>query len=139
MREHLTGQFTPGTSILHRLDARAKFFGFLILIAATVCTDAWPGYALLLAVTAAVVAICGLPLRTALASVARMGWFFLLIFVMNALFFATDDATLFTDGTLSGGSSITKSAAGRFSPNSLSAAASANADATHTAYIAATT
>ena len=40
MREHLTGQFTPGTSILHRLDARAKFFGFLILIAATVCTDA---------------------------------------------------------------------------------------------------
>ena len=67
MREHLTGQFTPGTSILHRLDARAKFFGFLILIAATVCTDAWPGYVLLLAVTAAVVAICGLPLRTALA------------------------------------------------------------------------
>ena len=54
MREHLTGQFTPGTSILHRLDARAKFFGFLILIAATVCTDAWLGYALLLAVTAAV-------------------------------------------------------------------------------------
>ena len=52
MREHLTGQFTPGTSILHRLDARAKFFGFLILIAATVCTDAWLGYALLLAVTA---------------------------------------------------------------------------------------
>ena len=92
MREHLTGQFTPGTSILHRLDARAKFFGFLILIAATVCTDAWPGYALLLAVTAAIVAICGLPLRTALASVARMGWFFLLIFAMNALFFATDDA-----------------------------------------------
>ena len=92
MREHLTGQFTPGTSILHRLDARAKFFGFLILIAATVCTDAWLGYALLLAVTAAVVAVCGLPLRTALASMARMGWFFLLIFVMNALFFATDDA-----------------------------------------------
>lgn len=92
MREHLTGQFTPGTSILHRLDARAKFFGFLILIVATVCTDAWLGYALLLAVTAAIVAICGLPLRTALASVARMGWFFLLIFVMNALFFATDDA-----------------------------------------------
>ncbi len=92
MREHLSGQFTPGSSILHRLDARAKFFGFLLLIAATVCTDAWPGYALLLAVTAAVVAICGLPLRTALASVARMGWFFLLIFAMNALFFATDDA-----------------------------------------------
>ena len=62
MREHLTGQFTPGTSILHRLDARAKFFGFLILIAATVCTDAWLGYALLIAVTAAVVAVCGLPL-----------------------------------------------------------------------------
>ena len=58
MREHLTGQFTPGTSILHRLDARAKFFGFLILIVATVCTDAWLGYALLLAVTAAIVAIC---------------------------------------------------------------------------------
>lgn len=59
--------------------------------------------------------------------------------IKDTAFFATDDATLFTDGTLSGGSSITKSAAGRFSPNSLSAAASANADATHTAYIAATT
>ena len=108
MREHLTGQFTPGTSILHRLDARAKFFGFLILIVATVCTDAWLGYALLLAVTAAIVAVCGLPLRPALASVAPvficnfplffrrfhslLKAFFLLIFVMNALFFATDDA-----------------------------------------------
>ena len=49
MREHLTGQFTPGTSILHRLDARAKFFGFLILIAATVCADAGWLPALLLA------------------------------------------------------------------------------------------
>ena len=53
MREHLTGQFTPGASILHRLDARAKFFGFLILIAATVCTDAWLGYVLLLTVSSA--------------------------------------------------------------------------------------
>ena len=57
MREHLSGQFTPGSSILHRLDARAKFFGFLLLIAATVCTNSWLGYALLLAVTA-VASLC---------------------------------------------------------------------------------
>ena len=49
MREFLSGQFTPGSSILHRLDARAKFFGFLLLIAATVCTNSWLGYTLLLA------------------------------------------------------------------------------------------
>ena len=36
-----------------------------------------------------VAAAAALPLTT---DVARMGWFFLLIFAMNALFFATDDA-----------------------------------------------
>lgn len=92
MREHLTGRSLPAPRSCTGWTRGQSFSAFLSSSPPPCARDAWLGYALLLAVTAAVVAVCGLPLRTALASVARMGWFFLLIFVMNALFFATDDA-----------------------------------------------
>lgn len=92
MNEHMTGQFVPGSSVLHRLDARAKLLCFILLIAAIILTDSAWGYALVLGFMTVLICTCGLPVSTALGSVKRMFWFFVVIFIMNALFFTTDNA-----------------------------------------------
>ncbi len=80
------GRFLPGSSIIHRLDARAKLISFLILIAAAVSASTIWGYALAFLVTAAIAALSKLPPRTVLDSVRWLGTFFAFIFLMNALF-----------------------------------------------------
>lgn len=92
MNEHLTGQFIPGSSVLHRLDARAKLICFILLIAAIILTSSVWGYALILGFIAVLICICGLSVSTVLSSVKRMFWFFVVIFIMNALFFTSDNA-----------------------------------------------
>ena len=84
------GQYLPGNSLLHRLDPRGKFFGFLILIIAAVLTDSPLGYLLLFAVAGGIVALSGLPVQVVLGTVLRMGRFFVLIFVLNTLFFSSE-------------------------------------------------
>lgn len=92
MNERMTGQFIPGNSVLHRLDARAKLICFIVLIAVVILAHSVIGYALVLAFTAALIIISKLPLSTAIGSVKRMFWFFVLIFIMNALFFSSENA-----------------------------------------------
>lgn len=82
----------PGASPLHRLDARAKFFGFLLLTAAIVLTNTIPGYVVMLAFTAVAIRLCRLPVQTVTDSVQRLSGMFILIFCMNALFFNTENA-----------------------------------------------
>ena len=45
MSSRLTGQYLPGQSLLHRLDPRAKLFGFLLFAAAVIAADTPFGYA----------------------------------------------------------------------------------------------
>jgi len=87
---NMTGMYVPADSPLHRLDARAKFFGFLILTAAVILSNTVCGYAIILALTVTLAALCGMPLRTAFSSVRRLWSVFVVIFIMNAFFFATD-------------------------------------------------
>ena len=84
------GQYLPGNSLLHRLEPRGKFFGFLILIIAAVLTDSPLGYLLRFAVAGGIVALSGLPVQVVLGTVLRMGRFFVLIFVLNTLFFSSE-------------------------------------------------
>lgn len=88
---NMTGLYVPAKSPLHRLDARAKFFGFLILVAAVILSDSLYGYAIIVAVTIALAAMCGMPLGTAFASVRRLWSVFIIIFIMNAFFFETEE------------------------------------------------
>ena len=92
MTERLTGQFIPGSSLLHRLDARAKLFGFILLTASVILADTVAGYALIIAIMLLLTAVSGLPLSTVVGSVKRMFWFFVLIFIMNSLFYSTENA-----------------------------------------------
>ena len=57
MTVKVTGKYIPGNSIIHRLDPRAGFFGFLFLTAAVIMTDSIPGYLLMTAFVAAIVSI----------------------------------------------------------------------------------
>ena len=92
MNNRLTGQYIPGSSALHRLDARAKLYCFILLIAAVILTNSIYGYTAIIAFVAVLIAISGMNISTAVGSVRRMLWFFVLIFIMNALFFSSDNA-----------------------------------------------
>lgn len=87
----LGGQYIPGDSVVHRLDARIKLLSLLALIAAIVLANAAAGYALMAIVVIAILAASKLPLRAALSPIRYMWRFFLLIFLLNALFFSADN------------------------------------------------
>ncbi|MDD3242477.1 MAG: energy-coupling factor transporter transmembrane protein EcfT [Eubacteriales bacterium] len=86
------GQFFPGQSVLHALDARAKLLGFFLLLAGVVCAASLPAYAVAFAAAGALLALSRLPARAVLAPLKRLWLFFVLIFAMNALFYERGDA-----------------------------------------------
>ena len=45
------GQYFPGDSLIHHLDARVKLFGLIVLIAAIILTDTIAGYCNLIVLT----------------------------------------------------------------------------------------
>jgi len=80
------GVYIPGNSILHRLDARAKLLCLIALTAALIYANSLPGYGIMAALTAILVALSGLKLKAACAPVKQVLPFFAVIFLMNALF-----------------------------------------------------
>ncbi|NLC53362.1 MAG: energy-coupling factor transporter transmembrane protein EcfT [Firmicutes bacterium] len=87
MRTLPSGQYLPGHSFLHQLDARTKLLCLFLLMAAIIGTSSLRGYALGLVVIATLIMLSGLPLRYAVASVRHVFWFLLVIWLMNALFY----------------------------------------------------
>lgn len=65
------GVYIPGNSILHRLDARAKLLCLIALTAALIYANSLPGYGIMAALTAILVALSGLKLKAACAPVKR--------------------------------------------------------------------
>lgn len=82
-----TGQYIPGDSFLHQLDARAKIPCLFLLMAAVLGASSLWGYALVLGTISMLLLLSGLPIRGAVAPVRRISWFLLIILLMNALFF----------------------------------------------------
>lgn len=81
------GQFIPGQSPLHRLRPGVKLVCFAALTAAVVLADGAAGYAVIIGLGAACAALSGLPVRTLVGPVRRLWLFFVMIFLMNTLFF----------------------------------------------------
>ena len=63
------GQYVPGTSILHRLDPRAKLGGFVIVLAAVITTSSYLGNAVALLAVVGLVLLSGIPLGYVLSGV----------------------------------------------------------------------
>ena len=86
-----TGLYQPGDSPLHRLDALSKILCLIIMLVAVVNTTTIPGYAALALLTALLIGISGIRPGTALRSATRLGWFFLIILLMNLFFYKPED------------------------------------------------
>ena len=82
-----TGLYQPGDSALHHLDALSKLLCLIILLVAVVNTTTIPGYAALALMTALLIRISKVRPGDALHSAARLGWFFLIILLMNLFFY----------------------------------------------------
>jgi len=87
-----TGTFLPGISIVHRLDARVKLLALFIIITTILLINSILGYAMMVVFIALVIITSGIQFDTALNAVNRLYWFFLLIFLMNTLFYCPDQA-----------------------------------------------
>lgn len=87
MREYISGSYVPGKSILHRLDTKAKFFSFLLLIVAVILTHSVAEYVIITLIWMTLIAVSHVPLRSMFGSVQRMRWFFVLVFLTNAFFY----------------------------------------------------
>ena len=87
-----TGQYQPGDSVLHRLDAGAKLLCLLLLLAAVLATGTLAGYVVLGTVLGLVIWLSHLPLRQVAEPVVRMWLLFVTTFLMNALCYAQGTA-----------------------------------------------
>ncbi|NLZ38985.1 MAG: energy-coupling factor transporter transmembrane protein EcfT [Firmicutes bacterium] len=63
MKSITIGQFVPGDSLMHRLDARAKFIALIFLIIAVFAVNSFVGYAILAAIIFSLLFSSGMPLR----------------------------------------------------------------------------
>ncbi|MCE5335931.1 MAG: energy-coupling factor transporter transmembrane protein EcfT, partial [Desulfobacteraceae bacterium] len=83
MAAGLTFHYFPCNSVLHRWDARCKFFGLLVLALGILCMDT----AALLIVSllfAAALAASGIPVRSLAADMKSWALFLLIIFIFQA-------------------------------------------------------
>ncbi len=77
------GQFFPGNSLLHRLDPRVKIVLLLAYIAALFLLDSRSAYAVLTALTLALMAVSRVPLGTQLRALKPLWWIILFTFAMH--------------------------------------------------------
>ena len=87
-----TGLFLPGDSFIHRLDSRVKLLALFIAVASVLFVDSLIGYGIMLVFTVVIILLSGISLGTALNSVHKMYWFFLVILLMNTCFYSPEDA-----------------------------------------------
>lgn len=93
------GQYIPGKSVIHKLNAVVKIVSFLIFLTAVVLAHTIPGYLIVIGITMGIIYLSGISWKRALASVKGMGVFFLVIFAMNTIFSTAED-TLWTWGLI---------------------------------------
>jgi energy-coupling factor transport system permease protein len=87
----VTGRYIPGNSVLHRMDPRAKLFGFLIFIVAAIFTNSVIGYVLIGVFLILISGASGLRPGILFGPVLRMWGLFVMIFLMNSLFYSSDN------------------------------------------------
>lgn len=87
------GQYIPGRSPIHRLDARAKILGFMILIAGIITTPSYVGNGIAFALVLMLVALSGVPLGYILGGVRPIVPILIVYTIFNFLFLGNYDPT----------------------------------------------
>ncbi len=91
MMRQMAGRYIPGDSVLHNIIPSAKLFSFILIIAAVIFTNTVVGYGAMVAFTVCVVLYSNTPIEGLIKSIAGMLPFFAVIFVMNSLFYSSDN------------------------------------------------
>lgn len=86
LRDIALGQYIPGGSPLHRLDARVKLVVGIALAAALFVVNAWAGYGILAAFVLAATLLSGLPLGYVARGLRPVLWLVALTVVLHVLF-----------------------------------------------------
>jgi energy-coupling factor transport system permease protein len=79
------GQFIPGDSAVHRLDARTKILILIAYVAVLFLASGWPGQAALVAFIAMALVLARLPLRSLVRGLRPIIWLVAITLVLNAL------------------------------------------------------
>ena len=79
----MLGQYFPGDSLLHRLDARVKLVLLLLMLIEVFVFSSGTAYGILAAVTAVLIMISGVPVRLVLRSLKPLCWIVIFTFVIH--------------------------------------------------------
>ena len=86
LKDITLGQFFPGDSIAHRLDARCKLLLVVLYIAALFTANGWVGYALVIGVTVTVVAVSRIPPKSLVRGLKPVMIIIIFTAVLNMFF-----------------------------------------------------
>jgi energy-coupling factor transport system permease protein len=79
----MIGQYFPGDSFLHRMDARVKILLLLILLIEVFVFTSAPVYLLMTGITFLLIMTSKVPLRMVLRSLKPLWWIILFTFVLH--------------------------------------------------------
>lgn len=91
MNQLPVGMYQPGDSVIYRLNAGVKIIAMIILLVSVIFTDSVAGYCILVLFLGSLLLISKINIFTALASVMRLKWFFIIILLMNICFFSSEN------------------------------------------------
>ena len=86
LKDITLGQYFPGDSIAHRLDARCKLVLVVLYIAALFTASGWAGYALVIGVTALAVAVSRIPPKSLVRGLKPVMIIIIFTAVLNMFF-----------------------------------------------------
>jgi energy-coupling factor transport system permease protein len=87
------GQYIPGTSVVHRIDARAKLIAFIGLLVATITQASYTANAIGFIAVVLIVRASGIPIGYVLSGIRPVVPLLILYFIFNFLFLGNYDPT----------------------------------------------
>ena len=86
--------YQEGDSFLHRLDPAVKFIGLIMSSILILLTNGSAGLAVSILLLGTLITLSKIPLKSVLQPLKRLTWFLAAIFLLNALFYDSDECIL---------------------------------------------
>ena len=86
LKDVTLGQYFPGTSVVHRLDARTKIILVIVFIAALFQAKGWVGYGVVTLITLLCINISGIPLKSLFKGLKPMLFIIALTAILNIFY-----------------------------------------------------
>lgn len=93
LKDITLGQYFPGSSVIHRMDPRAKLIMLVVYIVALFVASSWISYAVVFLFLAACIAVSTIPLKSILRGLKPLVMILVFTGILN-LFFTTGERVL---------------------------------------------